>query len=123
MTPAVRHVLLTMEGLPANDNVTRRNNFHVVGEERKRWRRDAGMLMLPCKEPFRQATLDIVFRFKQNRRQGIDAYIGAVKPVIDAFIDRGYLEDDGWHYLIEIRARAEKGENGFTMTLREVEIP
>jgi hypothetical protein len=110
-----------MDGLPDNDNVTRRNNYHVVAEERKRWRRDAALLMPPCKEPFRQATLDIVFRFSQNRGQGIDAYIGAVKPVIDAFIDRGYLDDDGWRYLTEIKARAVKGQNGFTMTLREVE--
>jgi hypothetical protein len=117
----MRKMTLMLEDIPQNDNASRRQHFHAKGAEVKSWRRKAALLLPPCGEPFPAATLHIDFGFTQNRRQGLDAYVGACKPIIDAFVDRGYLLDDGWLILRAITAEAHKATyKNVTLVLTEI---
>lgn len=110
-----------MVGLPLNDNDTRGMNKYAKGRDVSQWRRSARMMMTKCKIPFPAARLEIEFGFQQNRRQGIDAYVGACKPIVDAIVDQGYLADDGWTILREVHATARKSiVNMVTLTLTEI---
>lgn len=118
---AARSLRLTLVGLPPTDNATRRMNYHAKGVEVAQWRRSARLMIPRITRPFAHAVLAIDFGFKQNRRQGLDAYVGACKPIIDAFVDQGYLADDGWTILREVEATAHKSiENTVTLTLTEI---
>jgi hypothetical protein len=110
-----------MIGIPPNDNETRGMNRYAKGNEVARWRRDAGMALEKCSTPYPAARLEVKFGFKVYKRQGLDAYVGACKPIVDAFVDRGYIEDDGWAILREVTATAHKSmQNMVTLTLTEI---
>lgn len=114
-------VRVTLVGLPPTDNATRGMNKFDKGREVALWRRSARMSMPRADAPFAAARLKIEFGFKQNRRQGIDAYIGACKPIVDAFVDQGYLADDGWTILREVHSTAHRSmENMVVLTLTEI---
>lgn len=114
-------VRVTLVGLPPTDNATRGMNRYDKGREVAQWRRSARMSMPKATTTFAAARLKIEFGFKQNRRQGIDAYIGACKPIVDAFVDQGYLNDDGWTILREVNASGHKSmENMVVLTLTEI---
>ncbi len=123
-----RELSFSLVGLPPNDNATRRMHWAAKGREVAVWRDAARWAALAAlagstlRRPVHRCVVEYDFRVTHRHRQGVDALIGASKPVLDGIVDAGALPDDGWLIVVEVRGRVSLDRQaGMTVTVRQLE--
>lgn len=113
-------------GIPPTDNETRRLHWAAKGREVEAWRTAAKYSALNAIRdgagaalPLRDVEVTYTFIIDRMRRQGIDALIGATKPILDGVVDAGVLADDGFLIVRRVIGETTPGpQAGVVVTLR-----
>ena len=91
-----------IDGIPPNDNATRRLVWQAKAKEREQWRHlafyaaTAGMRVgrASLHFPLDKALVRFDFHFGARRRHDWDNLVASLKPVIDGIVDAGVVVDD-----------------------------
>lgn len=127
--PVSDFVEISIDGIPAPPNQTRRQHWHANAEAAAAWRNAAKMQALYVKDdasrrfrlPFLTASVEYVFVL-DGARGDLDNLVAAAKPLIDGLRDGGILADDSVSKLPLIAARWERGpRRGVRLRIRPFE--
>lgn len=107
---------------PISWNVLARKNHWLYTKVFNEWKQATWAAVKEAKlEKCRFSTpalIVIICRWKQRRRHDIDSIVA--KPVIDALVGMGILEDDSLEYVFEVRYEGQTGAKADEMEVHLV---
>lgn len=92
----MQYIKLTLSSIPDSLNVKLRTNRHALNRESKKWDfliSQAADGLIPA-EPFKKAQVTMIRH--SHRMLDFDGMVGSLKPVMDAIVSTGIVEDDRW---------------------------
>ena len=107
---------LTVRGIPKSQNEIGRGKEHWGDAQRRtqEWRvlvRESLGAQGPPQEPFHRADVHLRFHFPTAHRRDPDNYAGGSKPLIDALVYWGLIEDDSFDHISLTLSQGEPDRN------------